>query len=166
MASTSWDKAKPKRRPKVVGRDLPGVNENYGPKAMRSGSMAGTMQRIHKENAPEPEKLYLPGGRTSARQGNNRINLKAVAEVLAEKGLDPTVALVDIIQSGTLPPDIQARVLGTLMEYVHSKKKSVEITGADGGAIQVENVTDDVLMRIAMKAIPEEITDVDDKAVS
>lgn len=141
-------------RRRVVNRvppsELPAKEDLSGPLHSITGIIASRNRPV--------ESLYISQARTS--KVPNRINLKAVAEVLAENGLDPTVELVKVIQSGDLDPEVKARVLGTLMEYVHSKKKSVEITGADGGAIQVENVSDDVLLRIAMQAVPADVIDV------
>lgn len=85
------------------------------------------------------------------------MNLKAVADVLREKGFDPTVELVKILKDpNALPTDIRARMLTTLMEYVHPKKKSVELTGAEGGPIQIENISDQALVQIIMGQIEEE----------
>lgn len=151
-AATARGDEKVKKRPKAPGRGIP---HDYGDRSLQSGSLTGSLARIAKENSAPPEHLYLPENKSGATKRNSKINLKAVAEVLADKGLDPTVALVEIIQSGKLDPEVQVRVLSTLLEYVHSKKKSVEITGADGGAIQVEHVSDDVLLKIAMQALPQ-----------
>lgn len=152
MTEPAEKAAKVKKRPKAPGRGIP---HDYGQRSDQSGVLCGTMHRIFKENAPPTEHLFLPENRSAATKNNTKINLKAVAEVLAEKGLDPVSALVDIVKSGKLDLEVQVRVLSTLTEYVHSKKKSVEITGADGGAIQVENVSDDVLLKIAMQALPQ-----------
>ena len=45
---------------------------------------------------PDPTPVTL-GPRNAAR-GVGRINLKAVGEVLAARGLDPTEAIIDILQ--------------------------------------------------------------------
>lgn len=98
-----------------------------------------------------------------------KLNLKAVAEILVEEGLDPTRELVRIIKKeGALDPEVRARLLTTLMEYVHPKKKSVEITGAEGGPIVLEHVSDALLLKIATQgevidADAEEVTDVEVK---
>lgn len=85
------------------------------------------------------------------------MNLKAVAEVLRDRGFDPTVELVKILEGNTLDADVRARMLTTLMEYVHPKKKSVELTGAEGGPIQIENVSDQALVKIVLGQIEEEL---------
>lgn len=148
------------QRPRVLGRRPPGSpKEDYGP---TSGNLTGTLYTLSK-NAPAVEKLYLAENKSARRPA--RINLKAVAEVLAEHGLDPTVEIIKILKSGTLDPDVQVRVLGTLQEYVHAKRKSIEVTGADGGPIQMEHLTDATLAKIAMQAvdvIDVEATDVED----
>jgi hypothetical protein len=140
---------------KTLGRKPPGV-EKPRKEVKYGGFLSGSMARIQAENKAAPTKLYIDPKRTasgaSARAG--KMNLKAVAEVLMEQGLDPTVEIVKILKAGTLEADVQARVLMTLMEFVHAKKKSVEISGADGGAIQIEHVSDAALMKIAMQALP------------
>jgi len=78
--------------------------------------------------------LIDPRRSTGKRLG--RINLRAVAEVLAERGLDPTEAIVNILQPVgedgmplpcKLEPDVQARILNELLQYTQPKLKSVEI---------------------------------------
>lgn len=57
------------------------------------------------------------------------INLRAVAEVLVSYGLDPTVEFVKVLQiEGALEPEVRARMLLEVMQYVHPKLKSVEVT--------------------------------------
>jgi len=77
---------------------------------------------------------HLPLNRSARTVG--RINLKAVAEVLASRGLDPTEAIIDILQPvdengnpvpSRLDADVQARILNELLQYTQPKLKSVEI---------------------------------------
>ena len=91
-----------------------------------------------------PKKIknkHVDPKRTARRPG--RINLKSVAEVLEARGMDPTEALVNILQpmdeegnalSCRLPPDIQARILNELLQYTQPKLKSIEIRGRLGVA--------------------------------
>jgi hypothetical protein len=97
---------------------------------------------------------HLPKNRSL--QGRGRINLKAVAEVLAARGLDPTEALVDILYPTDdegkdipcrLPADVQARVLNELLQYTQPKLKSIEIKGRIGAA--VFNPTDEQARALA-----------------
>lgn len=118
-------------------------------------------KELHRPEKTDSNRVPLARSHVTARYG--KINLRAVAEVLESKGLDPTVEIVRILQdpASNLSVDLKLKTLSTLMEYTHSKKKSVEITGADGGAIKVEQASADVLMRIAMSAMDADVLDVD-----
>ena len=63
--------------------------------------------------------------RSSKKEG--RINLRAVAEVLTDEGLDPASELIRIIRSGTLDAKTQASVLNELLQYTQPKLKAVEV---------------------------------------
>ena len=105
----------------------------------------------------DPNK-HLPQNRSSKRK--DKINLRAVGEVLAARGLDPTDRLVDIIESGSLEPDVESRTLLTLLEYVQPKRKSVEVSGTVG-IVRPEQLSDADLLKIAMQAAAEDATDVE-----
>ena len=75
-----------------------------------------TSARTHHDNAKSAKK---PG----------RINLRAVAEALAEEGLDPATELIRIIQAGSLEPKVQASILNELLQYTQPKLKSIEVKG-------------------------------------
>lgn len=90
-------------------------------------------------------KPHLPQARTSKKAG--RINLQAVAEVLAEHGLDPTVELVRILKTDQLDPDVQVRVLNELLQYTQPKLKSVEIRAKVAGTSF--DINDEQAKRIA-----------------
>lgn len=92
------------------------------------------MDLILDANKPHAREPYLSYRRSSRMPG--RINLKAVAEVLQERGLDPTEAIIDILRPvdeqgnpvpSRLDPDVQARILNELLQYTQPKLKSVEI---------------------------------------
>lgn len=121
--------------------------------ARTPASLATPLGRLVHDATPKKIKPYIKPEATGYSKSRGRLNLRAVAEVLAEHGLDPTVELVKIIESDKLDPEVRAKLLTTLLEYVHPKKKSVEITGGEGGPIQVENVSDRVLLQIAMGAV-------------
>lgn len=111
-------------------------------KAPRSGALRGKMDLVAETKGVPDVNRHIATNRKAA--GVNRINLKAVGEVLAERGLDPTQALVDILlptdkQTGKpvpcrLPADIQARILNELLQYTQPKLKSIEIKGRLGVA--------------------------------
>lgn len=109
------------------------------------GSPLGVAVDSAKARRPRVAGIELPAKRMTTTPG--RINLKLVAEVLAEKGLDPTVELVDILQSGELPLDVQTRVLNELLQYTQPKLKSVEVKAKV--ATGAFDVTDDQARRIA-----------------
>lgn len=67
--------------------------------------------------------------RKSGPKAASGINLRAVAEVLESYGLDPTVEFAKVLQiEGALEPEVRARMLLEIMQYVHPKLKSVELT--------------------------------------
>jgi hypothetical protein len=78
-----------------------------------------------------------------------RINLMAVADVLAEHGLDPAVELVKIVKTNKLPPDVTARVLNELLQYTQPKLKSVEVRGKV--AVTAFDINDDQARAIAQE---------------
>lgn len=79
-----------------------------------------------------------------------RINLRHVIEVLEEEGLDPTAELVRLVQQpDLLDPDVRARFLNELMQYYQPKVKALEITGKNGGPIELTAVTPEQARRIA-----------------
>jgi hypothetical protein len=79
-------------------------------------------------------KPHLPQNRSAKKPG--RINLRAVSEVLQDRGLDPTEELVNIIapldengepKASELDAEVRARILNELLQYTQPKLKSVEI---------------------------------------
>lgn len=124
---------------------------------MASDSKPGYISQVHRSRHaqfdpanPGRQEKYVSHTRTA--KSNARINLKAVAEVLAEEGLDPTVELVKIVRTGKLPIEVQARTLTTLMEFYQPKRKAVEVSGIGGGPIKVERVSDEDLLKIALQS--------------
>lgn len=83
-----------------------------------------------------PETPIIPNRNRSRKPVG--INLRKVAEVLSEEGLDPTVEIVRILRSGELDPDVAARVQLELLQYCQPKLKAIEVTGKDGGPLQGE----------------------------
>jgi len=62
-------------------------------------------------------------GQSTSKSG--RINLKKVAEVLADYGLDPTVEIVNVLPE--LDVELRAKVMLELIQYCQPKLKSVEV---------------------------------------
>ena len=96
----------------------------------------GTLGRMVTAATPVKPKLHVSPQRTLVGKPG-RINLKAVAEVLAERGLDPTAEIIKILApvddatgertTSQLDPDVQARTWNELLQYTQPKLKSVEI---------------------------------------
>lgn len=73
-----------------------------------------------------------PPGATSIR--------KKVAAMCEEMGLNPTQEIIRIIQDKATAPDVRARLLQDLQQYVAPKLKSIEISGSlddDGRPIEI-----------------------------
>lgn len=101
-----------------------------------------------------------------------KINLKAVAEVLSERGLDPTEEIAKILEARfpdtvdrdtlevvpgryVLDAETRAKILADLLQYCQPKLKSVEISGAVG--IARLDITDEQARRLAsefLKKLP------------
>lgn len=126
-----------------------------GPLAPPKSKYRGTMGSLVSRNTPTAKLPTLGPNRSSRTPG--RINLKAVSEALAERGLDPTEAIIDILRpidpvtGEALPckldPDVQARVLNELLQYTQPKLKSVEIKAKV--AATAFDVNDEQARRIA-----------------
>lgn len=103
------------------------------------------MGDIAAKNNPAKPPAHLTTNQTRATP-RGRINLKAVAEVLQERGLDPTSEIVDVLEAKrivkvfdkalgmeveveepVLDPDTRARINLELLQYVQPKLKSIEV---------------------------------------
>lgn len=115
---------------------------------------AAVASRENRVKAP-----LLPASRSSRTPG--RINLKAVAEVLAARGLDPTEEIINILrpvdENGNptacmLDHDVQARVLNELLQYTQPKLKSIEVrakvaaTSFDINDVQARRIAEEFLI--------------------
>lgn len=121
------------------------------------------LRKANREDKPlAPAAHLLQPKRKSQVVRRKTINLRAVAEVLEQEGLDPTVEIVRVLKDADadLSPDLRLKTLSTLLEYTQSKKKSLEISGVNGGPIKLEAMSSAELMKIAMA--PPEVIDVED----
>lgn len=78
------------------------------------------------ESAPQVD------GRACSKKGG--INLRKVAEVLEEYGMDPTVEIVKVLPE--LDDALKAKVMLELLQYTQPKLRSVEVSGKNGGPIE------------------------------
>lgn len=93
-----------------------------------SGTPRGGRVKSARVPKPIPEQRAQTK-RKSGPKAASGINLRAVAEVLESYGLDPTVEFAKVLQiEGALEPEVRARMLLEIMQYVHPKLKSVELT--------------------------------------
>ena len=69
-----------------------------------------------------------------ARLEKRKLRLRHVAEVLADRGLEPIDAICDALPD--LDVAMRVKTLLSLAEFVHPKLGRVEVTGEDGGAVQ------------------------------
>ena len=111
----------------------------------------------------------LKGNRAAKKPG--RINLKAVAEVLADEGMDPAAEMVRILKAqiplrdrqgmivmdsdgnpvmqDVVDSDVKLRMLNELLQYTQPKLKAVEMTGKNGGPIAVASLSSEQAEKIA-----------------
>lgn len=79
----------------------------------------------------------VPG---SGRKKGQTCRLAAdVRAKLQELGFDPIVGMVTIAQDPDCERAIVVRVAAELAQYVYPKRRSVEISGIDGAAIEVND---------------------------
>ena len=80
-----------------------------------------------------------PGERRGGRcKGTPNKKTMAVAEVLGELGLDPIKQMGQIAMDERIEVSIRVQVLKELCQYIAPKRKAVEITGEDGGPLELE----------------------------
>lgn len=98
-----------------------GTNRQRAGKRIHKGGEKPGMATSNAYGDPGPE---LRPEQNARKPG--RINLKTVAVVLAEMGMDPTVELVKVLQSGKLDPKTASSVNLALIEYCQPKLKSID----------------------------------------
>lgn len=121
----------------------------------------GSMDKLQRDRVGTAMKTHSDPKRSMV---GGKINLKMVAEVLVAHGMDPTEEIVKILRPtdpvtgkrtnaegklipSLLPAEVQARILGDLLQYCQPKLKSVEISGSVG--IERLDITDEQARRIA-----------------
>lgn len=75
---------------------------------------------------------------TRSRRNKVGVNLRAVAEVLDEYGMNPAEEVIRLIREDRLDDEMKARLMMEMLEYVQPKLQRTELTGKDGGALTVE----------------------------
>jgi hypothetical protein len=124
----------------------------------KAAAGAGLLGKIAAENTDDGsgKNRHIDPNRSSKTVG--RINLRAVAEVLAERGVDPTVAILDILlpepdENGVVREKVDAdtklRLLNELLQYTQPKLKSIEVRGKL--VTTSFDVNDEQAMRIAQE---------------
>lgn len=130
-------------------------------KRVHSGTLAGTL------STQTPPTNYTAGRKTGRAKGG--INLRTVAAVLEEYGMDPTVEIIKILRPvddegnavpSKLDPDVQARILNELLQYTQPKLKSVEVKAKV--AATAFDINDAQAKRIAEEFLKASLSDAED----
>lgn len=147
--------------PNRTGTGSPPVTRAYDGSAYELEQRKASRQQYDLER---PAAHLMQPKRRNIQSSKRRIQLGKVAEVLEMYGLDPTVEIIRTLKDpkSNLSAELRLRTYTQLMEYVHAKKKSVELTGKDGGPIRLETATKEELLRIATQ---EDVVDVEARAV-
>jgi hypothetical protein len=78
-----------------------------------------------------------PGsGRKPGSPNKRNVVRQEIFDKIVEKHGDPLEALAEMAFDPNHPLDIRKDCLKEVVQYGHAKKKSVEITGPDGGPIE------------------------------
>jgi hypothetical protein len=83
-----------------------------------------------------------PPGTMSAegkKAQGKKINIRRVAAILQERGIEPIGEICDVLP--LLDSSLKAKTLLSLAEFVYPKLGRTEITGADGGPVEVVGMT-------------------------
>lgn len=123
----------------------------------------GTAGKMADRATPKVSKQRIGPDRSAKAPG--RINLRAVAEVLASKGLDPTEEILKLMEPPTHPDgspvmgqdgkpmrpaldaDVRARLWNELLQYTQPKLRSVDVKVK--GAVGTFDVNDEQARKIA-----------------
>lgn len=66
-----------------------------------------------------------------------RFNLERLSELCDKYGIDPAEVAVRGLQAGDLSDKERMDIALKLMEYTYAKRKSVEVTGEEGGPVEL-----------------------------
>ena len=91
---------------------------------------------------------YKTGGRTAGTPNKRTGDVMWRLEAL---GCDPLQGLAKIAADPNTDTTLRARVLADLLPYLYPKRKALELTGPDGGAVEVD--LRQVRERLALKLI-------------
>jgi hypothetical protein len=80
-----------------------------------------------------------PGEKRGGRQkGTPNKRTLAVTDKLEALGCDPIQRMAQIAMDEEVEVTIRARLLTELAQYIAPKRKAVEVTGEDGGPLELE----------------------------
>lgn len=99
----------------------------------------GKLERVKGAKGPKlakGEKTIAGKQIVNTCPSKHTFNLKSVADVLIEHGLNPVEEILKVMPQ--LEPDVAARLHAELLQYVQPKLKSVEHTGKNGGPMTSE----------------------------
>ena len=71
-----------------------------------------------------------------SRHGVKKVD---VQRTLEEMGCDPIEAMASIVMDVNHPPELRLSAAKELAQYYAPKKKSIEVTGEDGGALKIQH---------------------------
>lgn len=78
--------------------------------------------------------------KTGGRKAGTPNKIKASAtELLNEIGFDPLRGMAVLAKDDSVPVAIRSRMLAELAQYVYPKRRSVELSGVDGSAIEIDH---------------------------
>ena len=98
---------------------------DHGENMRRGGFMTVRTKKEEKVKATDLASSGAEIGGTTTGTQTVRIDLRKVADVLAENGMDPTAEIVKILP--LLEPELKARVMLEMLNYCQPKLKAVEI---------------------------------------
>jgi hypothetical protein len=75
-------------------------------------------------------------------------------ERLEALGCDPLEGLARIAADPSTDTALRARIYADLLPYLYPKRKAVEVSGPDGGAVEID--TEQILDEIMRKLFPNE----------
>lgn len=92
------------------------------------------------DSQSEP-KVKKPRGRGGSRKGIPNRATAAREAAIAASGLTPLDYMISVMRDANNPTDTRLDAARSAAPYVHPKLAQTQITGKDGGPIQVEDAT-------------------------